>query len=290
MLRMPGRNPRRTSLLKRIVSLTLLGFGVLGMTSNASAQLITMSKECRASIDEANALLDSREFGSALNVYTGLVEECDTKDGTEAVQVGIARAHNGLQEYNEAIAAADVALENSKNTSINAYFEKALASEKLGDNAAAAENYQHIIDLTEKNQNVAERATIYAKVADLNYRAGRQTEADQYLQNAMELDPDNPDFYIQRGDWAANDGNYTGAFENYDQAVSMGRTDADMYAIRSDARMQEMQKKYGTDNVQELRANMTPEETSTLCADSKKALDLGLRDMQMDMFVALVCR
>jgi tetratricopeptide (TPR) repeat protein len=287
---MPGRNPRRTKLLERIANLTLVAFGVLGIISNANAQLITMSKECRASIDEANALLDSREFGSALTLYTGLVEECDTKDGTEAVQVGLARAHNGLQEYNEAIAAADVALENSKNTSINAYFEKALAYEKLGDNAAATENYQHIIDLTEKNQNVAERATIYAKVANLNYRAGRQAEADQYLQNAMQLDPDNPDYYIQRGDWAANDGNYAGAFENYDQAVSMGRTDADMYAIRSDARMQEMQKKYGTDNVQELRSKMTPDETSMICADSKKALDLGLRDMQMDMFVALVCR
>jgi tetratricopeptide (TPR) repeat protein len=290
MLRVPDRISRSVVLPAYYLKLVVIGGCLLGSASIANAQLITMSKECRASIDEASALLDSGEYGAALNQYTGLVEDCDTKDGTEAVQVGLARAHNGLQEYTEAIAAADVALENSKNTSINAYFEKALAEEKLGNNAAAAENYQHIIDLTEKNQNVAERATIYAKVANLNYRAGRQADADQYLQNAMQLDPDNPDYLIQRGDWAANDGDYNLAFENYDQAVSMGRTDADMYAIRSDARMQEMQKKYGTDNVQELRSKMTPEETSKLCADSKKALDLGLRDMQMDMFVALVCR
>ena len=63
-----------------------------------------------------------------------------------------------------------------------------------------------------------------------------------------------------------------------------------MYAIRSDARIAMLQKKYGTDNVQTLRSQLTPEEKNLVCADSKKALDLGLRDMQMDMFVALVCR
>jgi hypothetical protein len=44
------------------------------------------------------------------------------------------------------------------------------------------------------------------------------------------------------------------------------------------------------ENVQQLRAEMTAEEKDQVCMESRKALDLGLRDMQMDMFVALVCR
>jgi hypothetical protein len=70
----------------------------------------------------------------------------------------------------------------------------------------------------------------------------------------------------------------------------MGRTDPDMYAIRGEARIKMMQQKYATENVQQLRAKMTPDETAMVCADVSEALDLGLKDMQIDMFAALVCR
>ncbi len=65
---------------------------------------------------------------------------------------------------------------------------------------------------------------------------------------------------------------------------------SDMYAIRGQARIKMMQTKYGTENVQELRAKMTPAETEMVCGDTRKAVDMGLQDMKMDMFVALVCR
>ncbi len=71
-------------------------------------------------------------------------------------------------------------------------------------------------------------------------------------------------------------GDYDRAFDYYDQAVAGGRTDADMYGIRADTRIKALQDKYGTENVQELRAQMTPDEKSNVCADSKQALDLGL--------------
>jgi len=256
----------------------------------ASAQLITMSKVCREQVAQGNAMNDAGDHRRALELFTGIVAECDTKDGKEAVQVGIARAQNGLYNYPEAIAAANQALDVSKGTSLNALFERAIAEEKSGNMDAASADYDRIIALTEKNQNVRERATIYAKVADLNYRAGKIDEANAHLATAMQLDPDNADFYIQRGDWAADSGDYDRAFENYDKAVAMGRTDPDMYAIRGEARIKMMQQKYATENVQQLRAKMTPDETAMVCTDVSKALDLGLKDMQIDMFAALVCR
>ncbi len=256
----------------------------------ASAQLITMSKECRAQVAQGNEMIAARDYRRALDLFTGIAADCDTKDGKEAVQVGIASAQNGLYNYPEAIAAANLALDVSKGTSLNALFERAIAQEKSGNMAAATADYDRIIELTEKNQNVTERATIYAKVADLNYRAGKLEEANGHLAKAMELDPANADFYIQRGDWAADSGDYDRAFVDYDKAVAMGRTDPDMYAIRGQARIKMMQKKYGTENVQELRAKMTPAETEMVCGDTRKAVDMGLQDMKMDMFVALVCR
>jgi hypothetical protein len=47
---------------------------------------------------------------------------------------------------------------------------------------------------------VKERATIYAKIADMNYQSGKMAEGDANLAKAMELDPSNTNFIIQKGD------------------------------------------------------------------------------------------
>lgn len=256
----------------------------------AKGQLITMSKECRTQVAAADASNASGDYGAALDLFQKIAADCDTGDGVEAIQVGMAQALNGLRRYDDAIAAANVALESSEDESINALFERAVAEESLGNLEAATADYGRMIELTEMNQNLAQRAVLYSKVANLNFRTGNREEAERYIAKAVELDPANPDFFVQQGDWAAHDGDYAGAFEYYDKAVAGGRTDADMYAVRADTRIKELQVKYGTENVQQLRAQMTADEKSKVCADTKQALDLGLIDMQMDMFVALVCR
>ncbi len=268
----------------------LLLVALLACGAVAEAQTFTMNKDCRAKVAEGNQLNDANNFAAALSVFDALVEACKTRDGKEAVQVGRARALNGLGRSSEAIAAADLALEATKDKSLFAYFERGYANEQLGMTDAATADYNRIIELTEKNENVAERATIYAKVADLNYRAGRTADAERYLARASELDPGNPDFLIQRGDWAALGGDYDSAFVEYDRAVAAGKADSEMYRIRANARIRQMQGKYGTDNVQELRSRMTPDDRDLVCAETGKALALGLKDMQMDMFSALVCR
>lgn len=258
--------------------------------STATAQLFTMNEECRNGVAQAEQLAENGDYRQALDVYAGLVEGCDTRDGVETIQTGIAHAHNETGNYNDAYEAANIAWKSSKHANVSALFERARAQENLGNAEAATADYDRMIELTEANQNISERATLYAKVANMNYRAGKSAEAQQYIEQAMQLDPDNPDPYIVRGDWAANDGDYEAAFADYDRAVAMGRAGVGMYATRSDTRIKMMQEKYGTENAQELRGQMTPEETNLVCSDTKKALELGLRDMQMDMFAALVCR
>lgn len=256
----------------------------------ANSQTFTMSKKCREQINLANRMNADKQYDSAISVFNDITKQCNSKDGKEAVAIGKAHGYNGKKQYSDAVAASNEALAVSKNTSLNGFFERGIANEGLKNSEAATADFNQIIALTEKNQNIKERATIYAKIADMNYQAGKMTEGDANLAKAMELDPANTNFPIQKGDMYVKQGKYNEAFENYDKAVDAGRTDLDMYVIRTNARMKMVQDKYGTSVAQELRAKMTAKEKEQVCVEMKKALELGLKDMKQEMFSALVCK
>lgn len=256
----------------------------------AGAQTFTMSKKCREQIDLANRMNADKHYDSALAIFDAVTKQCNSKDGKEAVAVGKAHAYNGKKQYEEAVTAANAALSVSKNTSLNGYFERGIANEGLKNSEAAEADFNQIITLTEKNKNVKDRATIYAKIADMNYQAGKIEEGNANLSKAMELDPANTSFLIQKGDMYVTQGNYDDAFIYYDKAVDAGKTDLDMYVIRTNARMKMVQDKYGTAVAQELRTKMSAKEKEQVCSEMKKALELGLKDMKQEMFSALVCK
>ena len=270
--------------------LTAFSTAAVLASSPVAAQLITMSKECRESVATGDAMNAAGNYQEALNLFTSIVDECDTKDGSEAVQVGLAMAHNGLGQYAEAIAAADLALEVSKQDSLGALHEKAVALEAQGDLQGARDQYLAIIGLTENNVDTAARANNYAKVANLEYRIGNRQTASEYLDKAIELDPDNPAYNVQRSDWATNEGDVARANAELDAAAAKGGSSAELYAMRFESNMKSLQEKYGTDNVQALRSSMTAAETESICRDARGAIDNGLADMQIDMFIALVCK
>lgn len=272
------------------INLFLITGAALLFTLQAVSQTFTMSKKCREQIDLANRMNAAKQYDSALAVFTSITKQCNSKDGKEAVAVGKANSYNGKKQYSEAITAANEALAVSKNTSLNGYFERGIANEGLNNGDAATADFNRIIELTEKNQNVKERATIYAKIADMQDRSGKIAEADSSLNKAIALDPTNSKYVIQRGDMYVRAGNYDQAFKYYDEAVDMGKTDLDMYVIRTNARMKMVQDKYGTTVAQELRTKMTAKEKEQVCVEIKKALELGLKDMKQEMFSALVCK
>jgi tetratricopeptide (TPR) repeat protein len=285
-----ARPREEATIMNRYLPVTLLS-ACLGLIAlPASAQTFTMNKNCRAHVAAAQDANAAEDFAAALTAFDLLIDECKTRDAKELIQVGRAHAFNGLRQYDSAISAADAALEVTKNKSLDAYFERAYAREEMGEVDGAQADYDQIIALTEKNKNVNERATLYSKVADMNYRTGRKAEADQYMAKAMELDPANPDFHLQRGDWASAEGDYAAAFAEYDRAAEIAPSDPDVYLARSESRLKMVQEKYGTSEASALRKSMTPEEKNMVCTEMKKAIDLGLRNMQFDMFSALVCR
>jgi len=257
----------------------------------APAQTFTMGKKCKAKNDAAISLLKEKNYGAALDTFALMEKSCSTKDAKEAISVGKAEAYNGLGKYEEAIAASDAALKVTKNKSLNALFQKAVAQNKLKQYDAANKSFSQMIALTEKNENTRARAVNYATLALLHSRQmGNKDSANYFLGKAIALDPGNADFVVQKGDMLLDEKAYGDAFVQYDKAVSMGKTDLEMYEVRTRGRMKMMQDKYKTNNTQELRSKMSANEKVQLCTELKKAISLGLNDMKQEMFASLVCK
>jgi tetratricopeptide (TPR) repeat protein len=248
-----------------------------------------MGDTCSEAVAAAEQLNGYGEYADALAAFDALVEDCGTRDARERINAGRARALNGMGRHEEAIVAAEATLD-AYDENLFGFYERAYAEEQLGDMEAATADYNRVIELTEKNENVAERATLHAYLANLYHQSGKIAEADSVMATAMELDPANPDFLVIQGDWGVRDGDYDAAFAAYDRALEMGADEAELYRIRAQARLKMVQDKYGTTNAQELRGQMTPEETEQVCSELGRALELGMQDMQLDLFAALVCR
>ncbi len=256
----------------------------------AAAQTFTMGKKCKEALAVGTQANLSGNYQTALTTLESNQDKCKTKDGKEAFAVGIAEALNGLGRYEEAIAAADLALEATKGKSLNGHFQKGVAQNKLGQIEASKASLDQVIELTEMNQNTAQRASNYALMAAMYDRQlGDSQAATEYIDKAIAMDPTNSNFIIEKGDMYVRAGQYDSAFEQYDKAVEMGRTDVEMYEIRANARLKMVQSKYQTTKAKELKTKMTPTEKEMVCTDLKTALDMGLKDMNKDMFAALVC-
>lgn len=260
-------------------------------TCSLNAQTFTMNKKCRELNSNASSLLTEKKYQEALDAFTTMQSSCSTKDAKEAYSVGKAQALNGLGKYSDALAASEEAIKVTKDKSLSGYFQKAVALNKMGQVQESNAAFQKVIALTEKNQDTKARASNYALLSLMHYyQLNQQDSGYYYLAKAMELDPNNANFFVQKGDMLVAEKKYDAAFEQYDKAVALGKNDMEMYQIRTEGHMKMVQEKYGTTNTQELRSKMTPAERDQLCTELQKAISLGLHDMKMDMFSSMVCK
>lgn len=249
-----------------------------------------MGKKCKEALANAQAALSSQSYQDALALYQAFADDCKTKDAKEQAAIGMAEAYNGLGMYEEAIAQADAALKVTKDRSLEGHFQKALALNKTGDVEGSKNQLAEVMKLTENNQNTAQRASNYALMAALYDRQmGQMDSALVYLNKAKELDPGNVKYTLQEGDMYLVHEDYKTAYEKYDEAVQMDPTSIDPYISKVNAGLWQMEKKYGTSKAQELREVMAESEKSAICRDLTKAFEMGWKDMNKEMFKALVC-
>lgn len=269
---------------------TLLSLAVLISTSFGYAQTFTMGKKCRDKLYAAQAALENKSYQDALASYQAFAGDCKTKDAKEQAAIGMAEAYNGLGMHEEAIAQADAALKVTKDRSLSGHFQKGVALNALGDVEGSKMELQKIMELTENNQNTAQKASNYALMAAMYDRQMGQTDsALVYLDKAKELDPGNVKYLLQEGDMYLVHEDYEAAYAKYDEAAQMDPGSAEVYVSKVNAGLWQMEKKYGTTKAQELREVMTPAEKTAICGDLAKAFELGWKDMNKEMFKALVC-
>ncbi|QRR02497.1 tetratricopeptide repeat protein [Dyadobacter sandarakinus] len=268
---------------------TILLFTLLTPASLQAQQLITMSNKCFREVQAGNRQNSDGQYEEALATFTKILKDCSAKDAKEEGNVGLAVASNGLKQYESAVTAANNAIKVSKKKSVMAYYARSYAYDNLGRKEDARADLETITSLTKKNKNVKARAAMYARLAQLDFQLNKSAEADSNLTRAMEIDPENPAFYIQKGDMLVKAEQYDQAFNAYDKAVNLGKNDLEIYQIRTEARLKEMHQKYGTTDIKELSGRMTAQEKRNLCAESQKASELGLKNLQLDLLSSMIC-
>lgn len=274
--------------MKKTIKTLMMLFALAPLTMQAQ-QLITTSNKCFKQIQEGNKQNDQGQYEEALVTFKKVLKDCSAKDAKEDGNIGMAIASNGLKQFDDAITSANNAIKVGKEKNVTAYYARSFAYNKLGRTADAKADIVKITDLTKKNKNIKARAKMFAQLAHLDFQLNMLAEADTNLTKAIELDPENPAFYIQKGDMMIKINNYDDAFVAYDKVLELGKNDLEVYQIRTEARLKQMQQKYVTTDINELSRRMTKQEKSTVCTDINRALDLGLRNLQLDLLASNIC-
>src|SRR5579859_6185830 len=162
--------------------------------SQCKSGLVTMSNGCYDLINQGQQQNKSGNYSVALDDFNKVIQKCDAYDAKEKGYAGKAAALNGLQQYSDALDAATRGLAANK-TSLDNLFEKASAEMGLGNYTAARADLTTISQLTEKNRNTAQRATLYSKMAEVDTRQQQYDQARQDIQQAMAIDNTNLKFY-----------------------------------------------------------------------------------------------
>jgi tetratricopeptide (TPR) repeat protein len=275
--------------MEKFTYLICLGFLSLLLT-NCRSGLVTMSNSCYNNIDAGKASNKAGNYSAALDQFNQVLSKCDAYDAKEQGNAGKAEALNGLGRYNDALAAANEGLKINAN-SIDNLFQKATAELGLKMNTDAKADLARIIDLTQKNQNVKERATIYAKLAELDLKQNMYSDAMNNVQAAMAADSSNTDFYILQGDIYAAQKDYTNAMSSYNQAITVGGNSAKVWQAKVEAETKMFQTKYATgSNAADLAGKMSAADKQALCSDITTAKSNGVKVQNIDLLQLSICK
>ena len=266
------------------------GLILLSLTATqCKSGLVTMSNNCYNLISTGQSQNKAGNYNDALDNFNKVLSKCDAYDAKEKAYAGKAGALNGLRQYNDALTAANAGLKINPS-SLDNLFERANAELGLGMTGEAKADLSTITNLTGKNRNTAQRATIYAKIAETEMRQQMYTDALQHIGEAISLDGSNLSFYLQRGDINAAAGNYSAAIANYDEAIAKGKDDPEAWKARTVTVIKQYQKKYGTESADGLKRKISASDKQTLCGSIRTAQGKGLKDVQVDLVQATVCQ
>lgn len=256
---------------------------------NCRSGLVTMTNACYDAIQNGQSQNASGNFDAALDQFNRVLDQCKAYDAKEKGYAGKAEALNGLKRYNEAIDASNSGLQ-IKSNSIDNLFQRAEAYLSLDRGADAKADLSRIIDLSQKNKNVKERATVYAKIAEIDMRKKMYDDAADNLQNAISLDSTNASFYLLKGDLFSAQNNFKEAGIYYDRAITAGADRTASWQAKTEGQIKYYQQKYQTTSAAELASHMSNAEKQDLCSTIRDAKINGVRNMNIDLLQVTICK
>lgn len=251
--------------------------------------LVTMSNSCYDFINQGQAQNKSGNYTAALDDFNKVLQKCDAYDAKEKGYAGKAAALNGLQQYSDALDAAKKGLAINR-TSLDNLFEKANAEIGLGNYSDARTDLNVISQLTGKNRNIPQRATLYSKMAEIDTRQQHYDQALQDMQQAIAMDGSNLKFYMQVGDIHVAAGNYTAAIGSYAEAIAKGKNDAEAWKAKTTTIIKLYQSKYNATDAGVLARKISAADRQNLCSNISLAKQAGLQDMGIDLVQASICK
>lgn len=251
--------------------------------------LVTMSNGCYDLINQGQAQNNAGNYSAALDDFNKVLQKCDAYDAKEKGYAGKAAALNGLQQYSEALDAANKGLAINKS-SLDNLFERANAEIGLGNYSDARTDLNAISQLTEKNRNIPQRATLYSKMAEIDTRQQQYDQALKDMQQAIAMDGTNLKFYMQVGDIHVAAGNYPAAISSYEEAITRGKNDAEAWKAKTTTIIKLYQKKYNTSDAGVLARKISAADRQNLCSNISSAKQAGLQDMGIDLVQASICK
>jgi tetratricopeptide (TPR) repeat protein len=270
--------------------LTLIGLVLFTIgLSECNSGLVTMSNGCYDLINHGQQQTKAGNYSTALDDFNKVLQKCDAYDAKEKAYAGKAGALNGMNQYSDALDAATRGLAVNKS-SLDNLFEKASAEMGLGNYTGARADLNTLSQLTGKNRNTAQRATLYSKMAEVDTRQQQYPQALQDMQQAIAMDNTNLKFYMQLGDIQVAAGNYPAAISNYQEAIDKGKNDAEAWKARTTTLLKLYQGKYNTTDAGVLARKISAADRQTLCSSINSSKQAGLQDMGIDLVQASICK
>ena len=269
--------------------LAFLSLIIILSFSNCRSGLVTTTNSCYKAIQAGKADNAAGNYNDAVTQFDNVLKQCDAYDAKEQAYAGKAAAYNGLKQYSAALDAANAGLK-IKSSSLDNLFEKANAELGLNMDADAKGDLAKIADLTAQNRNVSERATIYAKMASIDSRNGMYDDALNNVASAISLDSKNADLYILQGDIYTAMNNYTSAQTSYDNALANGAATSKVWQAKIESEIISLQTKYGTQDAQQMANKISSNDKTLLCADILKAKSNNVKNINIDLLQAAVCK
>lgn len=253
------------------------------------AQTGENAHRCRAQLEKANLANEMGNYPSALLLFDSCLNSCASGMAEININAGKARTLNGLDQYPEAISAAETALQLAQNNCPAALIERAFANLSLHKPAEAKTDYNQLEAWSSKAKDPKEKAILLLGMARLNCQNEDIPLALRQIDQAISLDPANPAFNILTGDINASKGRLPEAMANYDSALAKKADTLVVAKKKAIAFTTAKQLKYHAHDAKELRIKLGIEEKKQFCNYWKPLVAAGLANEQENLYFSFIC-